>query len=184
VWYGFHGYGQLARSLARDLLPLAAEHHLVAPEGLSRFYARGGDGRVGASWMTRDDREVEITDYVRYLDLVHQHVRAPAGIPVRLLGFSQGAATACRWAAQGAARPDRVVLWGGDVPPDLDWPQVGDRLRGIPFTLVTGSADPYMPREAVERSADRLREHGVSVELRWFEGGHHLDSGILGTLAA
>lgn len=184
VWYGFHGYGQLARSMARDLLPLAALHHVVAPEGLSRFYAKGGDGRVGASWMTRDDRDAEIADYVRYLDIVHEHIRPPEGVPVRLLGFSQGAATACRWAAYGTAvRPDRVVLWGGDVPPDLDWDRVAARLRGIAFTLVNGTADPYMPADAVDRSAERLRAQGVEVQLVSFDGGHHLDAGVLGRLA-
>ena len=184
VWYGFHGYGQLARSLVRDLLPLAERHHVAAPEGLSRFYPKGGDGRVGASWMTRDDRETEIADYLRYLDLVHEHVRPPDGVPVRLLGFSQGAATACRWAAYGTAvRPDRVVLWGGDVPPDLDWDRAAVRLRAIQFTLVNGNADPYMPADAVERSAQRLREQGVGVDLVWFDGGHHLDTAVLRGLA-
>lgn len=184
IWYGFHGYGQLARSLARDLLPLAAAHHVVAPEGLSRFYTRGGDGRVGASWMTRDDRTSEIGDYVRYLDLVHAHVAAPPDVPVRLLGFSQGAATACRWAAYGASDPpERVVLWGGDVPPDLDWDRVAARLRAMRFTLVAGIADPYMPDDAVRQSAGRLEEHGVPVEVIRFEGGHHLAPEVLATLA-
>lgn len=183
LWYGFHGYGQLARTLARELLPLAVTHHLVAPEGLSRFYARGGDGRVGASWMTREDRESEIADYVRYLDLVHEHLAPPPGLPIRLLGFSQGSATACRWAAYGATRPERVVLWGGDVPPDLEWDRVRHHLRGVAFTLVNGRADSYMPSDAVERSASRLREHGVSVETLWFDGGHQLDQDILRALA-
>jgi predicted esterase len=184
VWYGFHGYGQLARGMAEDLLPLAAAHHVVAPEGLSRFYTKGGGGRVGASWMTRDDREAEIADYVRYLDLVHEHVAPPVDLPVRLLGFSQGAATACRWAAYGAAaRPDRVVLWGGDVPPDLDWERARERLRGVRFSLVNGAADPYMPRDAVEQSAERLRAQGVAVDLTWFEGGHHLDAAVVAGLA-
>jgi predicted esterase len=156
----------------------------VAAEGLSRFYTKGGDGRVGASWMTRDDRQAEIADYVRYLDQVHEHVRPPAGVPVRLLGFSQGAATACRWAAYGGTvAPDRVVLWGGDVPPDLDWGRAAERLRRIRFTLVAGTADPYMPRDAVERSADRLGERGMPPEVVWFDGGHHLNSGVLRALA-
>jgi dienelactone hydrolase len=81
---------------------------VVAPEALSRFYvdrgepAAGTPARVGATWMTREDREAEIADYVRYLD---RALDAAAGRPgaaapaLGVLGFSQGAATACRWAA-------------------------------------------------------------------------------------
>src|SRR5206468_3354730 len=73
----------------------------------------------GASWMTREDRLHEIDDYVRYLDAVHAQV-ASGKARVTALGFSQGTATACRWAAFGSARIDRLIVWGGEVPPDLD----------------------------------------------------------------
>lgn len=183
IWYGLHGYGQSAHGFARDLLPLAAADHLVVPEALSRFYLRSEGGRVGASWMTREDRESEIADYVGYLDAVHRHVPPPPGTPIGLLGFSQGAATACRWAAYGAAHLELVVLWGGGVPPDLDWDRAGDRLRALRFMLITGTSDPYMPPDAVERSADLLRSHGIKPEVVWFAGGHHLSSGVLKGLA-
>jgi len=183
IWYALHGYGQLASRFANDLLPLAGADHLVVPEGLSRFYLRGEAGGIGASWMTREDREVEIQDHVRYLDAVHAHLTPPPETPVRVLGFSQGAATACRWAAYGGLQPEQVVLWGGGVPPDLDWDRASDRMRGIRFTLVTGTSDPFMPRDAVDRSAGILRGHGITPDVVWFAGGHHFESGILKELA-
>src|SRR2546430_12104530 len=79
--------------------------------------------RVGASWMTREDRLVEIEDYVRYLDAVHDHVRGgmrSEPVSVHAIGFSQGAGTVSRWAALGKTHVDRLVLWGGGIPPDLD----------------------------------------------------------------
>ncbi|MDX1494920.1 MAG: hypothetical protein R3253_12705, partial [Longimicrobiales bacterium] len=75
VWFVLHGYKQLARRFLRRFEGIDRRRRLiVAPEGLSRFYVRSGGGRhgaesvVGASWMTREERLVEIADYVGYLD--------------------------------------------------------------------------------------------------------------------
>ena len=48
--------------------------------------------------MTREDREVEIEDYVRYLDLLAHRILAAVPEPprVQVHAFSQGTATAWR----------------------------------------------------------------------------------------
>src|SRR2546423_15678273 len=74
VWFACHGYGQLAARFLEKLRVLDdGRRHLVAPEGLSRFYLTEipSERRVGATWMTREDRVAEIADYVRYLDAVY-----------------------------------------------------------------------------------------------------------------
>src|SRR3989442_12895857 len=81
---------------------------LVAPEGLSRFYVREmsepvADRKVGASWMTREDRLQGIPDYVRYLDAVDAAVWggvARSRPPGTVRGFLQGPPTPCRRRAQ------------------------------------------------------------------------------------
>src|SRR2546428_11922672 len=126
VWFACHGYGQLAARFLEKLRVLDGGHRsLVAPEGLSRFYLSESptERRVGASWMTREDRLAEIEDYVRYLDAVYAAVFESldrAGVTVHALGYSQGASTVSRWAALGKAKIDRLTLWGGAVPPGLD----------------------------------------------------------------
>ena len=63
VWFACHGYAQLAARFLEKLRVLDdARRYLVAPEGLSRFYLteRPAERRVGASWMTREDRLNEI----------------------------------------------------------------------------------------------------------------------------
>ncbi|MEJ2217163.1 MAG: hypothetical protein P8099_11165 [Gemmatimonadota bacterium] len=77
VWFVLHGYRQLAGRFLRRFEALDdGTRRIVAPEGLSRFYVdddsgpHGPGSRVGASWMTREDREREIDDYVAYLDAV------------------------------------------------------------------------------------------------------------------
>src|SRR5437868_5466529 len=146
VWFACHGYGQLAARFLEKLRVLDdGTRYLVAPEGLSRFYLSESpaERRVGASWMTREDRLAEIADYVQYLDAVYQDVFKQldrSQVAVHALGYSQGAATVARWAALGRAKVDRLTLWGGEFPPDLDLtPEtVRDRLRAARLSLVYG----------------------------------------------
>ena len=104
VLYALHGYGQLPAYFLRKFEPLAeAGWTVVAPEGLHRFYTEGTSGRVGASWMTREDRATDIGDYLAYLAQVQERFPLPSNGRAVLLGFSQGVATAARWAVSRPA---------------------------------------------------------------------------------
>ncbi len=150
VWFACHGYGQLASRFLEKLRVLDDGHRLlVAPEGLSRFYLSESptERRVGASWMTREDRLAEIEDYLQYLDAVYADIFGlldRTRVTVHALGFSQGASTVSRWAAMGKARVDRLILWGGELPPDLDLA----RRRSC-----TGARTITSPRKSSRRSA-------------------------------
>jgi predicted esterase len=189
VWFACHGYAQLAARFLEKLRVLDdGRRYLVAPEGLSRFYLTESpaERRVGASWMTREDRLREIDDYLRYLDALYREVlgqvEGPA-VRVTALGFSQGTATVSRWAALGQSRIDHVVLWGGELPPDLDLAATRDRVRGVRFTLVYGERDEYITRKVVDGMTARLREHDIPHHVHAFAGGHEIDPEVLRTLA-
>ena len=191
VWFVLHGYGQLAARFLRHFEPLDdATRLIVAPEGLSRFYLTEdpAERRVGASWMTREDRLAEIEDYVQYLDAVYAEVVGSVDrslVRVRVLGFSQGATTACRWTTMGAARVDRLIVWGGEVPPDLDLarePAAG-RLRALRLLLVYGTQDRFFTPKVVAATEARLREHGIPYERVSFDGDHGIDGAVLKKLA-
>ena len=193
VWFACHGYGQLAAYFAREFEALDDGTRLVVvPEALSRFYfgdprrPHGADAMVGATWMTREDREREIEDHVRYLDTLYAHVRGQSGrgrARIAVLGFSQGVATVCRWLVRGAARADRLVLWAGKLPPDIFPLDAASPLRGVTITLVVGTNDEYVtPLIAAEQEA-LLRGEKLAYEVRRFEGGHAMDPELLRELA-
>jgi predicted esterase len=191
VWFVCHGYGQLAARFLEKLRVLDdGRRYLVAPEGLSRFYLSDSptERRVGASWMTREDRLAEIDDYVRYLDAVYADVFGSLGrarVTVHALGFSQGAPTASRWAALGKAAIDRLILWGGEFPPDLDLAldTVVRRLRDARPALVYGRSDEFITPKVVSGIGERLRQHGIPYEEIPFDGGHELNDAVLKGLA-
>src|SRR5437867_4143583 len=183
LWFVCHGYGQLASRFLEHFRSLDTQGRcIVAPEGLSRFYLteHPTERRVGASWMTKEDRLHEIDDYVRYLDALYDHV-ATGKEKVTALGFSQGSATACRWTMLGAARIDRLIVWGGEVPPDPDLGErrAAERLRHARLTLVYGHRDEFFTPKIVIATEARLRDHEIPYELVSFEGGHEIHPATL-----
>lgn len=193
VWFVLHGYKQLARRFLHRFQPLAdGTRRIVAPEALSRFYAEAAPGRhgpgsvVGATWMTREDRENEIADYVRYLDLLADKMLSEvAGTPrVVVLGFSQGVATAARWSCLGRVRPHRLVLWGDHLPPDLPMERAGERWRGVDVVMVRGERDGVFADGALaEREASMMAEAGLEARRVLYAGGHDIHQPTLQALA-
>jgi dienelactone hydrolase len=185
-WIVLHGLGQLASVFITYFQSIASPGRLVvAPEALNRHYVmeRGGrssDAKVGATWMTRQDREADIADYVDYLDAVWREAGGASRVTV--LGFSQGAATAARWIAMGTSRIDRFVAWAGQIPPDVD-PSVFTRLSdGI--TIVTGSTDEFASWIAEGDHMSRLEVVGIKPDVLTFDGGHRLDRLTLDAIAS
>lgn len=188
IWFVLHGYGQLAGEFIRYFADLASRDTLVvAPEAMNRFYLVGVDKApardrpVGATWMTREDRDSEIADYVEYLDSLYDELETSA--TVNVLGFSQGAATATRWIAHGKSRIGRLVLWGGLMPPETDLKHGAASLRHVPLTYVIGTTDHYVTDEMIAAERGRLDTAQVPYHLIRFEGGHVIRRSVFPELA-
>ena len=188
VWFVLHGYGHTAETFLDGFRPLARPSRLfVAPEGLSRFYLRGAEGDVGASWMTRVEREGEISDQGVWLDALQAEIFgeiARADVSVHLFGFSQGAAAACRWLVRGALRADRMTLWAGGVPPDVDLSEFTAKLPPAGLRIVIGARDHYIDAERIALENARLGAAGVPFEFVGHPGGHRLVPDLLVSLFA
>lgn len=195
LWIVCHGYGQLAAKFLEPFVPLATPwRRIVAPEGLSRFYlerSRVGvntNADVGATWMTREDRDHEIADQVAYLDALLDHLEpeGPAsGVRLRVLGFSQGVATVSRWLVRARrARPDGVILWAGSFPGDVDRELFASRLAGAPVVFVVGTRDELTSWVRADEEVGRFTAAGINARFVTFNGGHRLDNATLATIAA
>ena len=118
--YVLHGYGQLAKYFIRKFKHLE-NVIIVAPEGGHRFYLKGTNGRVGASWMTKEARETDISDNIQYLNSLDSQLSLKFNIKKKILfGFSQGGATAIRWRNQSNINFDGLIIWASDHPKDSD----------------------------------------------------------------
>lgn len=188
VWFAIHGQGQLASSLLKRFAPLDDGTRLiVAPEALARYYLDNMGMKVGAIWMTREHRLGEISDYVNYLNTVHQEIFSRvdrAKVKVHALGFSQGVATVCRWVNSGVARVDRLIVWAGQLPAELDKEGNWERFRALEeIVLVIGDKDEYAEWTLVEQQEEILRRHDVRYRRVTFDGKHEVKSEVLQQLA-
>ena len=144
---------------------------VLCPEGLSRFYWGGFDGRPVASWMTRVERDAEIADFCAWLDRIL--VLAKAAAPqarVYGFGFSQGAATVMRWAHRSRPSLAGVVLWSGTPPEDIDY-EPRAYFTSMRRLAYWGDADELVNWQ---RAAGRFDEVPVAFEHRTFAGGHEV----------
>ena len=184
VWVVLHGFGQLAARFIRSFNPVAGPgRQIVAPEALNYYYINHDAKKSGATWMTSENRLVQIADYIRYLDLLLAEISIGRSLTrVEVHGFSQGAATASRWVGQGTVRPARLVLWGGGVPPDFDFARQGQKLSQADLTVIVGDRDQYLSQADVESQRQRLDTAGVRYQLRRFSGGHLIPSTVLQNL--
>ncbi len=182
LWIVCHGYGQLARYFLRHFQVLEDEEtFIVAPEGFSRFYLDGFSGRVGATWMTKEDRLSEIQDQATYLNLLLQEVmqQLPKTVRVHVLGFSQGGATVCRWLATEMVPCHRLVLWAAAFPEDIDFETGKSAFQGIPVDVVYGTQDDFIKPETLERQQKLMAQLGIKPSIHTFDGGHTIDAETL-----
>lgn len=194
VWFVCHGYGQLAADFAKEFECIADPRRLiVVPEALSRYYIstapefHGPESRVGATWMTREDRDVEIEDYVNYLDDLYAETLAEIGhrnVSVTVLGFSQGGATANRWLTRGSAHADRLLMWGCLLASDSDLNQAAAFFRDVELILVYGTRDQFADTGMIAEYQQRLDAHSIPYRAVTFEGGHRMDRDTLRSLAS
>jgi predicted esterase len=180
IWFVCHGYGQLAEYFIKKFHTLNTEENFViAPEGLHRFYLNGHYGRVGASWMTKEDRLTDIDNYIHYLDCIYQANIKNTTAKIILLGFSQGAATASRWAAFGYSKFDKLILWAGVFPPDLPFEDCFVKINNLKPLLVVGTKDEFISAEELNEKTKWLDKEKINYKLIQFEGRHDIDNNVL-----
>ncbi|GAB3179020.1 alpha/beta hydrolase [Telluribacter humicola] len=185
VWFVLHGYGQLAQQFIKKFGALDDGQTLVvAPEALSRFYLENGFEHVGASWMTREDRDLEIDDYVSYLDQLYHSVLQGGkldNIEITVLGFSQGCATASRWLDRGMLRCDRLILWAGHFANGLTDLVSLDKLPQSNSYYVCGEQDQFLSKINVQEYLVRLNEEAPDLQIIRYQGGHAINEHVLKT---
>lgn len=188
VWFALHGYGQLASRFIRHFQgSIPDDTCIVAPEGLSRFYRAmpSADGshlqQVGATWMTREERDDDIADTLRWLYAVSDDVLAMTDgeVPVGVLAFSQGVATATRWISSAFVHPATLVVWAGSLAADVDDASMQRALQGTDVVLVTGDDDPFVDDVAREATLQRLQHWQPSARSVQYAGGHRLEADTL-----
>ncbi|MEM6522198.1 MAG: alpha/beta fold hydrolase [Bacteroidota bacterium] len=181
VFFVLHGHGQQAKYFIKKFHPLFEEGHcVIAPEGLSRYYLEGYTGRVGATWMTKEDRLTDIKNYITYLNRIYSSVVENVDQPdIYIIGFSQGAATASRWVADSQMKFHNLILWAGIFPPDMDFEKAGKKFMGKTFTFVYGTRDPFLSDKKFTEMQSLSDQLSVKPRIIQFDGDHDINKNAL-----
>jgi predicted esterase len=175
-----HGFGQLSKFFIKKFEFLPDNYLILAPEGMHRFYLQGNSGRVGASWMTKEARELDIEENTKALTTLLEKVKNEKQFSkIMLLGFSQGGATAARWYFSDSEQFDHLILWASVFPPDLDKPAL--EINGKNY-FVLGNQDEYYTEEQQLSEIEAYKEIGFNTVH--FEGKHDIHQATLNELLA
>lgn len=169
-----HGYGQLSTYFSKKFEEIHTDFDVLIPEGLHRFYLKASSGRVGSSWMTKEERESDISDNQDYLeqiiaDFSHKYDE------IILLGFSQGGATSSRFCYQKTNTIKGLILWGSVFPPDINQTEI-EQFIGDKF-FVLGNKDEYFTEENQKEVLALQKKLGYKTVQ--FTGGHEIDIPVL-----
>ena len=188
VWIVLHGYGMLSEFFIKKFECILNDSTVViAPEGSNRFYLENNYYRVGASWMTKLDKEKDIEDNISFIKTLYSNIVDEIGhsnFKLNTLGFSQGGATLVRWIMSNNITIDSLILWGSDVPKDCLTEEKKSRWSSIDVKLVIGSQDEYINEENKQKVIDLINSYGLKYELVEYEGSHKIIEKELEKIAA
>ena len=178
VWIVLHGYGMLSEYFIKKFECILNEKTVViAPEGSNRFYLNNNYSRVGASWMTKVDKEKDIEDNISFIETLYTKIVDDIGhnnFKLKTLGFSQGGATLVRWIMSNSIKVDSLILWGSDIPQDCLTNQNKSRWSSINIKIVIGKKDEYISDENKKKVIDAVNAYGLSYKLIEYDGPHKI----------
>ena len=182
IWIVLHGLGYLSRYFIRhfDGLP-ADKNYIIAPQAPSKYYLNTTYTRVGASWLTKENRQQETGNVLAYLDAVLAAEKLPENCNLIVLGFSQGVSIASRWVAQRKIKCDQLVLYAGGIPDELQRSDFDFLLKNATkVTAIVGDKDEYVSDERRKTESEKIGKlfDGKAEEIL-FKGGHEVKRDLI-----
>ncbi|PDH47719.1 MAG: phospholipase [Bacteroidetes bacterium MED-G21] len=180
IWIVCHGYGQLAKYFIKKFECVEKQNRfIIAPEGFNKFYINGYSGRVGANWMTKEQRLDEIDDYCLYLEKLTDLIRPQAHpkCKIKIIGFSQGTATVSRWILKTKHKIETLILWGGKIAFDFNFSLFKQKHSETKNYVVFGTKDEFYSQEDIQTYRKELND--FKTEWISYSGGHAIDTKTL-----
>ena len=183
VWVVLHGYGMLSEFFIQKFKKLENKNTLIlAPEALNRFYIDTNYGRVGASWMTKDERQDDIKENIKYLNSLMDQIIKDIGhnrFKINVLGFSQGGATACRWLFKSKLKFENLIMWAGDIPKDTLTEDNRLKWNDMNTHLVMGKKDELINEEMKAKFLKLVTDYKLDYKLTLYDGDHRIYPDVL-----
>jgi predicted esterase len=181
VWMAFHGIGYLSRYFIGHFKILNPdENYIIAPQAPSKYYLNGQYKHVGASWLTRENTEAEVSNVLRYVNEVFMAEAVPPTCKLMVFGFSQGVSIATRWVARNKINCSQIVLYAGGLPGELQ-PENFEFLSETSLVrMVVGDQDKFLDKDKLKTERERaISLFGSRVVFKTFSGGHEIKDSLI-----
>jgi predicted esterase len=129
--------------------------------------------------MTKDNRETEIDDYIKYLDQLYKVIieeNETTNLKINIVGFSQGGATASRWIANQKSKCDNFILWASSFAEEIDLETLSKNKKVF---MLFGDDDKFIKKEQVNAYEKLLAASKIEYQLIRFEGKHDIPKEVL-----
>jgi predicted esterase len=174
VWILFHGYAQNVKEFFNSFTKKEFENKsFIIPEGLSRFYQKGINGKVGASWMTKENKELEVIDQKRYLDQVLENFDLSKQ-EINIFAFSQGASAAARWISTTDLNIKKLIFWSGNIPQSILLNKSDNLWKHSPHFYI-GKNDQFATLETWSKFTKNLSKNEFTI----YKGDHFFTAGLI-----
>jgi len=179
VWFACHGIDYLSRYFLKYFKELnPEENYIIAPQASSKHYLGSAYKHVGASWLTKENTELEIENNMRYFDAVFRVENIPKNINLIVLGYSQGVSIAMRYVAKRQLQCSQLVLLSGGIPNEL----VADNFKFLnaKVSVAYGNNDEFINEERLKQEKHKIEViFGNNANIITFEGKHEVKKEII-----
>lgn len=173
IWFVCHGIGYLSRYFINYFDGLnPKKHFIIAPQAPSKYYQDRQYKYIGASWLTREETNLEMQNIKAYFDAIYfKHIKPYPDKKLIILGYSQGVSVAMRWISGSKIHCDKLLIHSGGIPEELT---AGD-YQGLDFSpyLIYGKSDPYINTDRAKSELEKAKNlFEERLEVMPFEGKH------------
>ncbi|QQX75908.1 MULTISPECIES: alpha/beta hydrolase [Aequorivita] len=181
IWVVFHGMGYLSKYFINYFSELNAdENYIIAPQAPSKYYQGKDFKHVGASWLTRENTQMETQNILNYIDEVYSKERVGKTTNLIVLGYSQGVSIAARWVASRKIQCNKLILHSGGIPNELEPADFEFLSTQTEVIYLYGNKDQYITeaRETEEKlKGSKLFQNRLKIEV--FNGTHEVNREFL-----
>lgn len=180
IWFVCHGLGYLSRYFIKYFSVLdPKKHFIIAPQAPSKYYQDKNYKHIGASWLTREDTQMEMQNNEAYFNEIYKkEIQPHPGTKLIVFGYSQGVSVAMRWMSHSKIECESLIIHSGGIPEELK-PKDFEGLNFKPY-LVYGKSDPYINAERAKKEHQKALDlFDERLKVIPFEGVHEVSKEII-----
>jgi len=186
IWLVFHGMGYLTKYFIKHFEGLnAKENYIIAPQAPSKYYQDKRFKYVGASWLTKENTELEKENVLTYVDTVWEIESKKwegQNINLILMGYSQGVSIVTRWASSRRINCKHLLLHSGAIPHELTSLDF-EYLTTATVTYLYGDKDEYINEaRKTEQQLKGTALFGNRLQIEVFNGVHEVNEPFIKNL--